>query len=281
MDEIGLMIKNIRTDGQIEFSTIGGIEPITLAGQKVSIISEKKGKVCHGVITLEELHEDLELEDMPKLEDLYIDTGLNKKQLKKLGIGIGDYIVVKSKLDFLGNKNIICGKALDDRIGCYVIIELAKRLKKCKKDLFFVFTVQEEIGLYGAEISVEEVNPDWGIAIDVTNAEDATDDPPCSMGEGPCITIKDAEIITNRCLDTLIKNIAKKSKIPLQLKVEEVGTTDASKIMMYKGGVPSTVIGPAVRNIHSSVSIAHMDDIKNTIKLLTLLIKSKTKTCTT
>lgn len=279
MDEIGLMIKRIKTNGQILFSTIGGIEPLTLIGQKVSIISSKKGKICHGVISIEELHEDFEVEELPKHEDLYIDTGLNKKELKKKGVEIGQYVVVKKDFDTLGNKNIIMGKALDDRIGCYILIQVAKKLKQTNKDIYFVFTVQEEIGLYGAKVSVYEVEPDWGIAIDVTNAEDATDEPNITIGKGPVVLVKDSEIITNKCLDDILRKISKKKKIKLQLKVEDEGTTDATKIMMYKEGIPSTIMGVAVRNLHSPTSVAHMDDVRDTIKMILELLKSKTKVC--
>ena len=276
MDEIALMVKNINEVGQLSFSEVGGVEPLTLVGETVRILNNKNQFVCEGIVSCEELHEDLELEKIPKISDLYIDAGVNRRELKKLGIDTGCYLVPTHSFRYLGSKKYISGKAVDDRVGCYALIEVIKQLKKKKypHDLYFVFSVQEEIGLYGVQVSLYQINPDWGIAIDTTNAEDSDPaDPLVSLGKGPVITLKDSEIITSKLLDDHIKALAKKHRIPHQPKVEEVGTTDATKIMLHKEGLPSTMIGLPVRNIHSSVGIVHADDIVNCIRLLHLLLE--------
>lgn len=277
MDEIGLMARDINARGQIKISTIGGIEPITLVGQDV-IIKTKSGKKINGIITFDSLSDDYAIEEIPGVDELYVDVGLSKKEVRKAGIEIGDYILPRCPYKLLGSKKIFSGKAIDDRIGCFMLIELARKIKKTNVDLFFVFTVQEEIGLYGAQTSVNQVNPDYGIAIETTNAEDSTEDH-IQLGRGPVLTLKDSEIITNECLDNDLRRIAKKLKIPLQLKVEELGTTDATKIMLSKGGIPSTTLSVAVRNIHSTISVSHFDDVNELVKMVIEFLKNPPMKC--
>lgn len=275
LDEIGLMIKKIDNNGFIRVSPIGGIEPITLAGQPVSIIGERNKIICNGVISFSELHEDNKVKALPKIEELYVDTGLNKKELNALNVEIGNYIVPMHHARNLGNNKIISGKALDDRAGCYILIEVAKKSKslKSKLDIYYVFTVQEEIGLYGAKTATYHIFPDWGLAIDTTNARDSGLLSSIVIGKGPYITIKDSQMLGNKKLDDWLRKIAKANKIPIQLEVDESGTTDATSIMLAKGGIPSTTISIPVRNIHSTVGVAHIDDINNAIKLLLEFLK--------
>lgn len=277
MDEIGLMVSKIENNGHLKISILGGIETITLVGHTVSILKKNNSVACNGVITFYELHESLEIDKIPKLEDVYIDTGLNKKELLKKGVEIGSYIVTKHKATSLGNENIISGKALDNRVGCYVLIQLIKVLRKINVEAYFVFTVQEEVGLYGAKTSVYNINPDYGIAIDATNSEDSEATSDLIMGNGPTITVKDSEIIASRELNEHLRKLAKKYKIPLQLEVVDMGTTDATSIMFSKGGVPSTVVSIPVRNLHSTIGIVNYQDITNSIYLLEKLLKEPPK----
>jgi endoglucanase len=282
MDEIGMMIREIREDGKIKFSTIGGIEAMTLVGQSVRVMLPNNRLACHGVVSFLELQEGLQINKNVNIPDLYVDTGLNKKELKKMGVDVGCYLVAKHTFRTLGNKDIISGKALDDRLGCYIVVELIKKLKnkKVPLDIYFAFTVQEEIGLYGAQVSTYKIEPNWGIAVDTTNTEDADElDKLTIMGQGPVVTMKDAEIITNRCLDEWLHKVAKRKRIKIQFKVEEEGTTDATKIMITKGGIPSTVLAIPVRNIHSTIGIAHMRDINDAIKILEELLQRPPRSC--
>jgi endoglucanase len=282
MDEIGLMIKGISEKGNIYVSEIGGHEVISLIGQRISMRT-KKGRI-YGVVTLPEISDGEDAEEIGSVNNLIVDTGLSKKELKKLGVGIGTFIALEEDMTNLGSKDIICGKALDDRIGCYMLIELAKKLKSSKSDIYYVFTVQEEVGLYGSKTSVYAIDPDWAIVLDVTNANDAREHSHVTtkqLGKGPCITIKDADMIANVCIDDWLKDIAKKKKIPIQLDVSDVGTTDALSISVSKGGIPTTVVGVAVRNLHTTIGIASMRDIENGIKLLSELLKNPPKVCVT
>jgi len=277
MDEIGLIVKSVDSTGKMSISAIGGFESSVLVGQTVRIYTPY-GKI-KGVITSKEISNDEELTGLVTLNDLKIDTGLSKEELLSLGVEVGSFLVLDQQFGFLGSRDIISGKALDDRIGCYILLELAKRLKSLNQDIYYVFTTQEEVGLYGAKISAYRVEPDWAIAIDVTPANDFENKSTICIGKGPCITVKDANLIGNRCINNALKEIAKKKKIPYQLEVSESGTTDALSISLSKGGIPSTSVGVAVRNLHTTVGIASMTDIENTIKLLDGLLRNPPKTC--
>jgi endoglucanase len=270
MDEVGLMVRHIEADGKIMFDTIGGIEAASLVGQRVGI-----GKI-RGVITVESMSKGSSIDEVPSMEELYIDTGLGRKELERKGVEPGSYVVFdQHSFSTLGSEKIISGKALDDRLGCHILIELAKKLKKVKHEVYYVFTVQEEIGLYGAKVSAYNINPDWAIVIDVTD-----EDPKIKkMGDGPCIMVKDAEMLGNKCINGWLKNIAKKKKIPYQLDVSDVGTTDALTISLTREAIPTAVLGPPIRNMHTATSIAHLDDINNTVKLLEALLKNPPKVC--
>ncbi len=270
MDEVGLMVKHIEEDGKIRFSTLGGIDSLSLLGQRV-----KLGRLG-GVITTTEVSRGEIVEELPLIKDLYVDTGLAGKELEKKGIRAGTYISFdQCTLCSLGSEKIISGKALDDRIGCHILIELGKRLKRAKSEIYYVFTVQEEIGLYGAKISAYKIEPDWAIVVDMTddNAKSKR------IGEGPCITVKDSEMLGNACINGWLESVARKKHIPFQLDVSDEGTTDALSISISKEGTPTAVVGVAVKNMHTAISIAHMEDIDNTVKLLEGLLKNPPTVC--
>ncbi len=276
MDEIGLIIKYIDYKGRIYFSSLGGFEPLTLLGQRVHVFT-KRGMV-NGFISIDEISNDSIINKLPNLSDMFVDTGLGKEELAHLGVEIGSCLSVGYRHNFnLGKKEIISGKALDDRIGCYVLTELIKKSHKFKNEIFFVFTVQEEIGLYGARTSAYEINPDYALVAEVTSSDDMKSEPIIQIGKGPCLTIKDAESVSNKTLNKWILKIAKRKNIPIQLDVNDVGTTDALTISISKGGVPASVICVPVRNIHSSMGIAHTSDIQNAILLFEELLKNPIK----
>tara|TARA_Y100000034_G_C6903575_1_gene418652 strand:+ start:2948 stop:3643 length:696 start_codon:yes stop_codon:yes gene_type:complete len=223
-----------------------------------------------------------EVEKIPEMKNLILDTGLTKKELKQRKVEIGTFLELEDDMSYLGCKDVIAGKALDDRVGCYILLELARRLKNSKASIDFVFTVQEEIGLYGSKTSIYEIEPDWALAVDVTSADDSErhyHETTKQLGNGPCITVKDSKMISNVCIDSWLKEIAKKKKIPFQLDISETGTTDALSISMAKGGIPTAVVGVAVRNLHTGFGIANLKDIENCVKLLVGLLRNPPKKC--
>lgn len=274
MDEVGLMIKSVNEHGLIKCSAVGGLEPISLIGAHVQILG-KKGKF-YGIVTTKEMSNNEEITDMPTMNDLVIDTGIKKKELEKKGIGIGSYIELENPTYFNFGKKI-AGKSLDDRIGCYILCELIKKCAKVPYEYYFVFTVQEEVGLHGARTSAFTIAPDWGLAVDVTVANDLYRDPDehyIMLGSGPALTVMDESMVASRLINNHIKSLAKKKDVPLQLEVSDVGTTDASTILTSRGGVPASVISIPVRNLHTTCSMAHQRDIKNCLRLLESLLRN-------
>ena len=280
MDEIGLLIKSITDEGHILTASVGGMEPIVLVGERVRI--ETKKGFMYGVITTKEIHNGEEVTAAPAMKDVYVDTGLNWKELQQLGVELGSYLFITAKPVILGSNNIICGKALDDRLGCYILLELAKRLPKNSSDVYFVFTVQEEVGLFGSKTSVYSIDPDWALVVDTTAADDYSPDH-CTkqIGKGPCITIKDSDMIGNKCINDIFKEKAKKAGIPIQLEITDFGTTDALSISVAKGGIPTGTVSIPIRNIHTTGGIAHLNDINNAISIIEAILKDPPTICVT
>ncbi len=276
MDEIGLMVNSIDADGKIHISNIGGIDPIVLIGHRVEI-QLPKGQM-NGIITTKEILNDKDNTKKINLDSLFVFTGLNKKGLEKAGVKAGNYISFSKSSNFctLGNKEIIAGKALDDRIGCYILLEIMRKMKT-KHDVTFVFTVQEEVGLYGAKASVFNLNPDYAIAVDVTGHDEENER--MLFGRGPFITFKDAEMLGNKCLNEALELVAKKLKVNLQREVSNAGTTDATSIFAAKGGVPSAVVGVPVANIHTTLCAAHLQDIDGAINILSNFLSKPPAKC--
>ncbi|MBU0530343.1 MAG: M42 family metallopeptidase [Candidatus Aenigmatarchaeota archaeon] len=268
MDEVGYMVEKIKPDGLICVTDVGGVMTDLVLGQKVHIMT-KEGHVS-GVISHPDLSMGKELKKLPRTSQLRIDTGMKKEDLVKKGVRIGCYVKFAQKA-FVTGKSII-GKAMDNRIGCYILLEVAKKLNT-PHGVYFVFTVQEEMGLYGAKTSAFEIYPDFAIVVDVSASDDKDEDPTRCLGKGPTITAKDGEFISNACITDWLVDIAEKYKIPYQLEAISDGTTDATNIAITRGGVPSSVLGVPIRNIHSPESIADIRDIDNAIKLLQILLR--------
>lgn len=277
MDEVGLMVKSINERGKIRCSCVGNIDPISLIGAHVQIITTTNK--IYGIVTTKELSNNEEISDLPQISDLIVDTGLNRAELKRKGVDIGSYIELETPTFFKFGKKI-AGKSMDDRVGCYILCELVRRCKSVPYEYYYVFTVQEEIGLHGAKTSAYTIRPDWGMALDVTVANDILADPDedcISLGKGPVLTMMDELMIASRRINNHIKKIARMRRIPLQFEVSDAGTTDASTILTSRGGVPSTVISIPVRNMHTTCTMAHERDINNCIKLLEALLKNPPK----
>lgn len=269
MDEIGLMVKRIDKEGRIYMSALGGITTLNIVGQTVGIRG-KKG-IVKGIVTTNEINNDYDITELPDINKTFVDTGLKKKELEKRGVGIGSYLTLERTDHRLGNPDYIAGKALDDRVGCFLLLHLAQ-YAKTNHDIYYVFTVQEEVGLYGAKVSAYAIDPDLAIAIDVANANDTNEDPTKFLGRGPVLTIKDDEMIGNTCLNDFFKHTAKKNKIPIQLEVSNFGTTDALTISISKEGIPTTALGVCLRNIHTTHSIGSKKDIEYCKQLLEALL---------
>ncbi len=275
MDEIGLMVKYVDEKGFAHFTKSGGWFDQTLLNQRMMLHTEY-GKI-YGVIGSKPPHAMKE-EDKKKpveADAMFIDVGATSKEdAEKLGVKTGTPITSDTEFKSLGNDRVT-GKAFDNRAGCAMLIEALRSMKDVKATVHAVFTVQEEVGLKGAKTSAFGLNPDVALATDVT----ITGDHPgiekkqsaIEMGKGPSITVSDAEgrgIIVPEPVLKWLKEAAESNKIPYQLEVGVGGTTDASAIHLSREGIPSGVISPPSRYIHTPVSVLSMTDLENAAKLV-------------
>jgi endoglucanase len=271
MDEIGLMIKTISKEGFLQFTKMGGIDDRILLAQKVMVHTEKGP--LHGIIGSKPPHiqKEEERKKIMTYDELFIDIGAETlEEAKKMGAKIGDPVGFDEKFARIG-KDIVIGKALDDRVGCAIMVETMARLKKVSCSVYAVGTVQEEVGLRGATTSAFGIFPDVGIALDVTVAGDMPGvrefEAPVKMRKGPSLSVADAGLITHPKVLRLLVDTAEENKIPYQLETGLAGSTDAARISMAREGVPCGTISVPTRYIHNPTSMLSLKDVENTIKL--------------
>ena len=278
LDEVGFMVKSVTKEGFVKFLPLGGWWGHVVLGQRLRIHT-RKGPVL-GVVGSKPPHE-LREEDRKKvleIKDLFIDVGATSDWdvKKKLEIRPGDPILPVSDFTLMANPNLMLAKAWDNRMGCGLAAEVAKRLKNVAhpNTLFAVATVQEEVGLRGAQTSAFKIQPDVAFALDVGIAHDIPGtEGDEKLGGGPLIVIYDASSIPNRALLELMIETAAKLKMPLQFESVERGGTDAGKFHMIGEGVPSISLGVPARYIHSHVSIIDRRDFDRTVDLLVAVVK--------
>lgn len=277
MDEIGLLVKIITKRGFLRFSKIGGIDDRILLAQKV-LVNTEKGPL-HGIIGSRPPHIQKEEERKRVIpwDELFVDIGASSyEEAKKMGVKIGDAVSFDAKFAEI-SKNVVIGKAFDDRIGCAIMIEALKLLTKTECTIYGVGTVQEEVGLRGATTSAFSICPDIGIALDVTVAGDTPGvkkvEAPIATRKGPALTIADSGMIVPSKILRLLINAAEQSKIPYQLETGLAGSTDAARIQLTKEGIPSGVISVPTRYIHSPISMLNMEDAEKAVKLLVAAIQ--------
>ncbi len=278
MDEIGLLVKYIDDNGFIKFIPMGGIDDETLPARNVLIMAE--GGQIPGVIGFKPPHLKKDDEDKKKKlkgDDMYIDTGLDKEEVKKK-VQIGDAVVFDTPFRDLG-KNFM-GKALDNRVGCAALIEVMKQLDSFKGTVYAVATVQEELGLKGARTATFKLKPDFAIAIDTGIAGDTPDinknETALELGKGPAITVVESSghgLVPSPQVKKHLMRCAKEAKIPYQLEATKGGMTDAAIIYMSNEGVLTGGVSIPTRYIHSPLSIANYDDVKNAAKLVAEFVK--------
>ncbi len=279
LDEVGFMVSKITKEGYLKVLPLGGWWSQVVLAQQVTVTTEE-GKELHGVIGSKPPH-ILTPEERNKptdLKNIFIDLGVDDKEaVEALGVQIGDMVTPYIEYREMANKKYLLGKAWDNRIGCAIAIEVAKNLKAEKHEnvLYSVGTVQEEVGLRGAATTSNIVNPDIGIAVDVTIADDIPGgDSECKFGAGPAILVYDGATVGHRGLRKQILEVAKKHDIPYQLSYLARGGTDAGRMHLAHDGAPAVSIGIPSRYIHSHTSMIHRDDYENAVKLITELVKT-------
>lgn len=269
MDEIGFVVTHIDEGGFVRFHTLGGFDPKTLTAQRVKIHGKK---IVLGVMGTKPIHVMAaeERTKMPKTTDYFIDTGMKNEELEDL-IKIGDPITWERELVEMG-ACVNC-KSIDNRVSVFILIEALKKLKDIPYDLYAVFTVQEEVGLRGANVSAHSINPTFGIALDTTIAYDVpgaqAHEKITELGKGAAIKIMDGSVICDYRMIDYLKKTADENEIDWQPEVLPAGGTDTAGLQrMGKDGAISGAISVPTRHLHQVIEMANKEDIDKCIKLL-------------
>ena len=275
IDEIGLMIKDIDEDGFIYFTTIGGFDPRVLLYQEVIIHGKKD--VFGLIVPEKDLNNNTDKQKALGINDLRIDTGYKEDKIKEL-TRIGDVITIKRELISLENESV-SGKALDDRAGVAVMYECVKELVQLKHeaDVYFVGTVQEEVGTRGAATSSFSINPDIGIAIDVSfgYTPELSRNRTLDVSKGSGLTI--GGNIHPKLREQMVK-VGTEYNIPFQYEVDPGPTgTDARAIQITREGIPTLLLSIPLKYMHTSTELINLKDVKSSAKLLARFISSITK----
>jgi tetrahedral aminopeptidase len=276
MDEIGFMVTHIDDRGFIRFTTLGGFDPKTLTAQRV-IIHGKEDII--GVMASKPIHvmtQD-ERNKVAKLTDYFIDTGLPVERVKEL-VSIGD--PVTRERAFIEMGECVNCKSLDNRLAVFILIELLKKIKNdvLPYDLYAVFTVQEEVGIRGANVASLKIQPHFGFGLDTTIAFDLPGAAPHEMitqlGEGTAIKIMDASTICDARMVRYMKQVADRNRIKWQPEILTAGGTDTAGIQrMSPGGSIAGAVSIPTRHLHQVIEMAHKNDIQGSIDLLAACVK--------
>ncbi len=275
MDEIGFIVTHIDDKGFIRFTTLGGFDPKTLTAQRV-IVHGKEDVI--GVMASKPIHvmSPDERNKVAKLSDYFIDTGLPAEKVKEL-IQIGN--PVTREREFIEMGECVNSKSLDNRLAVFILIETLRLLKdkEVPFDIYGVFTVQEEVGIRGANVSSLRINPDFGFGLDTTIAFDlpgaAAHEMITKLGEGTAIKIMDASTICDYRMVNYMKEVADKHEIKWQPEILTAGGTDTAGIQrMTQGGSIAGAVSIPTRHLHQVIEMAHKSDIQASIDLLTACV---------
>jgi len=273
MDEVGLIITEITEKGFLKFSTLGGIDTAVLCSKKV-LIGENS---ISGIVSAKAIHlqSKNEVNSPLKIKDLCIDIGASDKESAEKLVKLGDYAVFDGEYTTFGN-NLVKSKALDDRVGCAIILELMK--EEYQSDMYFVFTVQEEVGLRGAQVAAFNIKPDIALVIEGTTCSDVYGSKPhnqvTNLGGGAVMTAVDRAAISDKEYYEFIMKTACENNIKLQIKRTTMGGTDAGAIQRSASGVKTAVLAVPCRYIHSPVSVMNNEDVDNVYKLAKAVLKN-------
>jgi putative aminopeptidase FrvX len=275
MDEVGLMITGFDSSGGLRFRPVGGIDDRILPG-KVLLVGPDKIPGVIGVKPVHLLKED-EGKQVLKMDSLVIDIGASSKEEAEKLVKLGQVAAFATRYRRAGRT--VTGKAFDDRAGCAVLVELL-RGQRFPFELQGVFTVQEEVGLRGAQVAASAVEPDCAFVLEGTICDDLPKEqdvsPTTELGKGPAISLMDRSVFADRRLVDHLVATADRLGIPYQFKQPGLGGTDAGAIARSKSGVPSLPVSVPCRFIHSPVARLSLDDLENTVRLMRESLKRLT-----
>ncbi len=275
MDEVGMMVTNVDGNGLIQFTNVGGIDARILPGLRVKV-GEKR---TPGVILWKPIHLGRSM-NVVEMDSLRIDTGATDKGAAQLG----DRIAFDSFYAQLSDK-IVRGKAFDDRVGCSILIDILQN-GPYPVTVIAAFTVQEEVGLRGAQIAAQRLNPDAAIVLEGTTAHDLPNpnlevdagdiapNPGCKLGEGAVLTLMDARMISDPRVLKFVRETAEANNIPYQYKTIRGGGTDGGAIHVAHTGIPTMILSTPCRYIHSPTALMNTDDYDNVLKLSQALLNN-------
>lgn len=276
MDEIGFIVRHIDEQGFIKFHTLGGFDPKTLTAQRVIIHGEKADIV--GVMGTKPIHlmSQEERSKTVQLDDFFIDTGRSAEEIKEI-VSIGDPITRERELIEMGD--CVNCKSLDNRVSVYVLIDFLKKLQDHDVNVFGVFTVQEEVGIRGAQVAAHQINPDFGIAIDTTIAFDLpgakSHEKVTELGKGPAIKIMDSMTICDPRMVKYLKKQASENGIDWQPELLTAGGTDTAGLQRTgKSGSIAGAVSIPTRHLHQVIEMCHKDDIAGSVELLIKSVQS-------
>lgn len=257
MDEIGVMVNYVDEKGFARLTPIGGVRPGWCVGQRVRFANG-----LTGVIGVEKSAET----GAPTFEQLFLDVGATGKET--CPVKVGDAAAFYRQYEEAGTRLI--AKSMDDRIGCAILIEVLRLLKRTPHEVGFVFSVQEEVGTRGARTSAYGLDPELGIAVDVTRTGDTPKGPKMEirLGGGAAIKVRDAGMLADPRIKDLLIQRAEEAKVPYQLEVLEGGTTDAAAMQIARQGVPSGVVSIPCRYVHTVSETVDFRDVQAAVKLL-------------
>ncbi len=278
MDEIGFMVTHVDDNGFLRFTTLGGFDPKTLTAQRVivhgveDVIGVMGSKPIH-VMTPDERNK------VAKLTDYFIDLGMPKEEVEKL-VKVGDTVTRERGLIEMGN--CVNCKSIDNRVSVYVLIEALRSLKQVPYDVYGVFTVQEEVGIRGANVASHKINPDFGIALDTTIAFDLpgaqAHEKVTSLGKGVAIKVLDAMTICDYRMVEFMRQMADNEKITWQSEILTAGGTDTAGLQrMGKNGAIAGAISLPTRHLHQVIEMAHKQDIADAVLLLNACLENLDK----
>lgn len=267
LDEIGIMVTHIDDNGFARFTTIGGVFPRNTAGGRVRFLDGTEG-----VIGMEP---GSSRSSVTPISEMFIDTGASSK--KESTVKVGDVACFERTFADLGDR--LVSKAMDDRIGVAVLIETLKQIKDTPNEVFGVFTVQEEVGVRGATAASFGVDPEIGLAIDVTISADTPKNKALevALGKGPAIKIKDSGMLADPRVVAWMEAGAKRAKINYQREILTGGSTDARAIQITRSGVPAGCLSIPCRYVHSPSEMVDMNDVHQSVNLLVSLLNKPIK----
>ena len=266
MDEIGLMVTHVDEDGFARFIPIGGVSTLTCIGGRVIFMKGQRGVIgC----------ERLEPNQLPTIEKLFIDVGATSRD--DCPVKVGD--VCGFERPFLNLGKHLVAKSMDNRISTVVAIQALKALKDSPHEVYFVFSVQEEVGLRGSATAAYGLDPDLGLAVDVTRTGDTprTSKMEVALDKGPAVKVRDSSFIADPRVVVWMAATAKAAEIPYQMEVLEAGGTDGRSIQLARAGVPAGCLSIPCRYIHTPSEMVSRADVENAIRLLVELLSHDVK----